>query len=541
MCGILAVLRDRRPSAFFRLSQLERRGPDTCGTWSNETVWLGHTRLAIVGPESGAQPIVDGDWVVIINGEIYNGSGPTDCDCVPGLLETHGLDAPKLMDGIFSFVAYNQRTHSIVVARDAIGVTPLYWATGPNGVYFSSLIAAIDPQATVDIVPPGHCASFKVGELPTFQKWTSDYNVWSELTLTVAPRRQLLEAMFRSVEKRLTGSVPWGVLLSGGLDSTIVAAIAAKMARLRRPDYPVVHTFCIGLKGSPDLHWAKLVAQELGTHHTSLEYTVEEGLAAVPEVVRAVETYDVTTVRASVPMWLMGRYLKRRGIKMVLSGEGSDELFAGYLYNLFCPSEREMVHECRRKMEQLHAYDCARANKTLGDFGVETRVPFLDRDVVHFAMDVLHPRHKMSGTHPDGPRAEKWYLRQVFSDLVPNCVLHRTKAQFSDAVGSEWIDQLKKTAAEKYGESTGVSNEARWYRALFDEYFPHTNAASTVLFTESSIACSSESASHWNPHFQHNLDPSGDALHRTAEKGRPSVSAWETTLTAQMPKQRCFQ
>jgi asparagine synthase (glutamine-hydrolysing) len=513
MCGILAVFKDRRSHIWDNLYKLHRRGPDMSGSWSDARVWLGHTRLAIVGLEAGPQPIVSDNWVVVINGEIYNGHGPTDCYCVPELLEKHGRETPTALDGVFSFVAYNKQTHTAIVARDAIGVTPLYWATSRHGVYFSSLLTAIDTEATVSVVPPGHCAEFNVGDVPQFQPWSLPYNPWLELALTQPPPT-CVDLLFQAVKKRLMGQVPWGVLLSGGLDSSILASIAVRVAKLRT-DYPVVHTFCIGLKGCPDLHWAKMVAKELGTQHTSLEYTVEEGLAAIPEVVRAVETYDVTTVRASVPMWLLGRALKRRGIKMVLSGEGADELFAGYLYNLCCPSEREMVRECQRKMQHLHLSDCARANKTLGDWGVETRVPFLDRAVVDFAMNALHPRYKMSGTHPAGPKPEKWYLREIFQHIVPQCVVDRTKAQFSDAVGAAWIETLKTEAVRRCSASTlSVSNEAIWYKELFRHHFPQVGAADTVLYTPSSIACSSAAASRWHVRFQGHLDPSGDAVVR---------------------------
>lgn len=519
MCGILAHFSNisrNFTSTSKELNKLHRRGPDMRGFWSNdETVWLGHTRLAIVGVDSGPQPIITDTWIVIINGEIYNGYGLTDCYCVPNLLNKYGTKAPLYMDGIFSFVAYNKVTTEIIVARDAIGVTPLYMGESEDDICFSSLLSSISSKYRVRYIKPGHIASFTVASTPKFERWTSPYNPWHDLRLSTPKELILINSMFQSVEKRLMGEVPWGVLLSGGLDSTIVASIASKIASKVRPDYPVVHTFCIGLKDSPDLHWAEKVSKELGTCHTSLEYTIDEGLSSIPEVIQAVETYDVTTIRASVPMWLMGKHLKRRGIKMVLSGEGSDELFAGYLYNLYCPSEREMVNECHRKMEQLHGYDCARANKTLGDFGVETRVPFLDKHVVNFAMNELHPRYKMSGTHPDGQRAEKWYLRQVFEHIIPKCVLNRTKAQFSDAVGSKWIDELKiKALSMNKSNKECVSNEKEWYKKLFDKFFPHNGASETVLYTESSIACSSESASRWHNKFQTNLDPSGDAVSR---------------------------
>lgn len=390
MCGILALFGSQVPS----LETLHRRGPDETGTWTGDKVFLGHTRLSIVQPEAGPQPILWKDWVLVINGEIYNAGvceNTTDCYIVPPLLEKHGPLAPCHMDGIFSFVAYHKTRKIFIVARDAIGVTPLYMGVGEGGMCFSSLLAAIPRNMSTKVVPPGYSTECTIGSTPIFTAWSPPFNPWADLSLVVPDADRLIQTMATAVQKRITlGDVPWGVLLSGGLDSTIVAALACRLAS-KRPDYPRVHTFCTGLSDSPDVHWAEQVAHELGTHHTSVIYTVEEAVAAVPEVVRAVETYDVTTIRAATPMWLLARAIQRRGIKMVLSGEGSDELFAGYLYNLYCPSERHMADECVRKMEQLHSYDCARANKSMGDWGVETRVPFLDRAVVDFAMNQLHP------------------------------------------------------------------------------------------------------------------------------------------------------
>ena len=298
------------------------------------------------------------------------------------------------------------------------------------------------------------------------------------------------------------------------------------MAAEKRPDYPIVHSFCIGLDDSPDIAAAEIVARELGTHHTTVRYTVEEGLAAIPEVIRAVETYDVTTVRASVPMWLLARALKKRGMKMVLSGEGSDELFAGYLYNLYCPSAEDMEAECVRKVDQLHAYDCQRANKSMGDFGIEARVPFLDRRVVDFAMNQMPPVDKLSGTHPDGPKPEKWWLREQFKGVVPKSVLQRTKAQFSDAVGTAWIDACIDTAekaigdedmaraAETFPHQTPDTKEAFWYRKIFNECFGHVDGADTTVLFQPSIACSTGVAVQWHENFKKHLDPSGDAIQK---------------------------
>jgi len=514
MCGIIAVIQG---DSMRTMLPLYRRGPDEQGTFVDNDVYMGHTRLSIVHPEAGPQPILYQNWVVTMNGEIYNSNAKkneTDCFIVPKLLARYGTDCVNRLDGIFSFIAYNRDTKRIIVARDAIGVTPLYWSQG-NGITFASLLAAMPDNEPVQIVPPGHIASFKVGELPIFSQWRIPYNRefnWNK------PKGDIVELMTQAVSKRLMGDVPWGVLLSGGLDSTIVASLAVKLAPKLRPDYPVVHTFCIGLTDSPDVKWAKKVAAQLGTHHTSVEYTVEEGIQSIPEVIKAVETYDVTTVRASTPMWLLGKALKARGIKMVLSGEGSDELFAGYLYNLYCPNETKMIQECILKMNQLHAYDCQRANKSMGDWGVETRVPFLDKDVVNFAMNSLPPVYKLSGTHPDGKKAEKWWLRKAFRGIVPQCVINRTKAQFSDAVGNRWIESLlveakKHRSDATFEYNTPTTDEAYWYRKIFKQFFPQKDAEKTVLYTGKSIACSTSSASEWNENFQKYLDPSGEVIH----------------------------
>jgi len=523
MCGILAIVEGTTPTT---LSVLKRRGPDEHGSYLDEHIYLGHTRLSIVHPEAGAQPIFHGDWVVTMNGEIYNyqaESDETDCFLVPKLLESDGPGAVAQLDGIFAFVAWNKSTKQIIVARDPIGVVPLYYS---ESNVFSSLLAAMPKDSPVHVVPPGTVAVFQAGESPTFESYTKPFSDWSIPSAEPHEAASLVNTMHAAVSKRLSGDVPWGVLLSGGLDSTIVASLAVQMARVYRPDYPVVHSFCIGLKDSPDVAVAKQVAAVIGTNHISIEYTIEEGILALREVIRAIETYDLTTVRASTPMWLLGRRLKARGIKMVLSGEGSDELFAGYLYNLYCPSEAAMVQECQHKLEELHAYDCQRANKALADWGVETRVPFLDKDVVDFAMNKLPPVYKMSGTHPDGPKPEKWFLREAFRGIVPDCVVDRTKAQFSDAVGSAWIDSLilhaerqvsdaqLEAASDRYPYNTPATKEAYLYRSIFGTLFAHTGAEKTVLYQPKSIACSTGTASEWHENFKTQLDPSGESIHR---------------------------
>lgn len=523
MCGILAVIEGATPTT---LPVLKRRGPDEQGSYLDEHIYLGHTRLSIVHPEAGPQPIFYGNWVVTMNGEIYNyqaESDETDCFLVPKLLESDGPGAVSKLDGIFAFVAWNKSTKQVIVARDPIGVVPLYYS---DSRVFSSLLAAMPKDSPVHVVPPGTVAAFQAGDSPTFVSYTKPFSDWKQPSPAPPDASALVTTMTNAVTKRLSGDVPWGVLLSGGLDSSIVASIAVRVARERRPDYPVVHSFCIGLKDSPDVAVAKQVADKIGTHHVSIEYTIEEGIHALREVIRAIETYDLTTVRASTPMWLLGKVLKTRGIKMVLSGEGSDELFAGYLYNLYCPSEADMVTECKHKLEQLYAYDCQRANKTLGDWGVETRVPFLDKDIVDFAMNILPPAYKMSGTHQDGPKPEKWFLREAFRGIVPDCVVDRTKAQFSDAVGSAWIDSLLLyaernvtdtqllEAVHRFPYNTPATKEAYLYRSIFETLFVHEGADKTVLYQANSIACSTGAASGWHENFKKQLDPSGESIQR---------------------------
>ena len=528
MCGILAIIGNGDST---KIKELKKRGPDEYGFYKDKHIYLGHQRLSIVHPEAGPQPIFYNDWIVTMNGEIYNyraSVNETDCYIVPQLLEKCGTDGISQLDGIFSFVAYNKKTKEIVVARDAIGVTPLYYSKKP--VAFSSIMYGLDENSHVEVVPPGTYAHFKVGENDfAFQKWTTPYSNWDT---EGSSKVEIVPKMENAVRKRLMGNVPWGVLLSGGLDSTIVATIATNVAATVRPDYPTVHSFCIGLQDSPDIRVAEQVAKEIGTCHVSCTYTVEEGIKALPDVIKAIETYDLTTVRASTPMWILGKILKTRGIKMVLSGEGSDELFAGYLYNLYCPSEREMVEECKRKLDQLYAYDCLRANKTLGDWGVESRVPFLDQDIVDLAMNQLPPIHKLSGTHPDGPKAEKWWLRESFRDIIPDCVVDRTKAQFSDAVGNKWILALQEyaesqitdvafaKASETYPYNTPTTKEAYLYREMFHSVFKHDNAEKTVLYTGDSIACSTGTASQWHQEFKNHLDPSGESIHLIKQSRR---------------------
>ena len=522
MCGILAIFKASSvnvPS----LSPLTRRGPDSSNFFEDQHVYLGHTRLALVNPDAKDQPIHYNGWVGVMNGEIYNSpidsktlpTNETDCHHLIKTIAKHGPCGLSTLDGVFSFIMYHASTKRIIMGRDAIGVTPMYYSS----CNVSSLLTCITTDEA-KCVPPGSYADFILGSEIVWHKWSLPY------AFTSPSEVSLYSTLRQAVSKRLMGDVPWGLLLSGGLDSSIVASIAVDIAAKTRPDYPVVHSFCIGLANSPDVAQAQRLAKDLGTVHHSVEYTVQEGLDALKTVIAAVETYDVTTIRASTPMWLLGKAIKKRGIKMVLSGEGADELFAGYLYNRYCPNETEMEAECKRKMDQLHVYDCARANKSMGDWGVETRVPFLDDNVVDYAMNGLSPLCKMSGTHPDGPKAEKWFLRQTFEEKLPDYILHRTKAQFSDAVGSEWIDALQayaeervsdnmlSTAVKRWPYQTPETKEAYLYRQIFSDIFKHVDSAEKTVIYQPSIACSTGHASKWHDSFQKCLDPSGNAIHR---------------------------
>lgn len=521
MCGILAILLSPSPQRNELkkcIALLQNRGPDETGDYEDDNIFIGHTRLSIVHPEAGSQPIHYKGWIGSTNGEIYNSTpGPNETDC-HHLIKTvveHGVESLVRVDGMFSFFLYHPETKRVIMGRDRIGITPMYYSK----TVVTSLLTCVRSDEAMN-VPCGCAADFILGETPEWVPYVAPYKFVNPSTESLA----LL--MNNAVTKRLMGDVPWGVLLSGGLDSSIVAAIAVKVAAAARPDYPKVHSFCIGLSNSPDMIQAKRLAVDLGTHHTAIEYTVEEGLASLLEVIRAVETYDVTTIRASTPMWILGRAISKRGIKMVLSGEGSDELFAGYLYNLYCPGPEEMEDECRRKISQLYAYDCLRANKSMGDWGIETRVPFLDNAVVDYAMNGLDPTTKLSGTHPDGPKAEKWFLRETFKGLLPPYITERTKAQFSDAVGSDWInaiityaekavtDEELHSASGKWPFQSPDTKEAYLYRKLFEDVFRESPGANKCTIYQPSIACSSEAATKWHASFRKCLDPSGDAVQR---------------------------
>ena len=509
MCGIFLCLGHCPLNVKEVLKKLKPRGPNSFGVYQNNNIIVAHTRLAIVNPCAGPQPLINDNWVLTINGEIYNPSTElneheTDCSTILKHLTSNSNQKEWLqqINGMFSFAAYNRSTKQIFVTRDAIGITPLYIATTTQHVIVSSLISVFPDECEVHSVEPGTLYVYDINGLISKTVWKQPYTLQQPIPLEQI-NTQLYKCLKESVERRvMLCDVPWGVLLSGGLDSSIVAALANLC---HRKDYPVLHTFCIGLDDSPDLIAAQEVADFIKSYHHSFTYTIEEGLKCLTDVIKAIETYDVTTVRASIPMFILGKKIKQFGIKMILSGEGSDELFGGYLYNWFCPSPQEMHNECTDKLNQLWGYDCLRANKTMGAHGIETRVPFLDPNVIDLAMRKIDPTQKMSHTHPDGKKPEKWLLRETFSNLLPTNILKRTKAQFSDAVGNKWIDALKTEAKQLYPNEQHP--EATWYKSIFDKHFT-MNTTSAILYTPHTIACSTKRAIEWN-NWSH-IDPSAN-------------------------------
>ena len=566
MCGIVAVLNssqdpaDLRPVVLDRAKRVRHRGPD----WSGIHVQryerggrslcniLAHERLGIVAPEQGAQPILseEGDLALTVNGEIYNhlalrgelrGSHHfrTDSDCEPilHLYQEFGADAVARLDGVFAFVLADEGQQTFLAARDPIGVVPLYWGWGDDGaIWFASELKALaDVCKRFEPFPPGHY--FYRGQLVRYydRPWKALEHAQQELSL-----EGLREAFERAVVKRLMCDVPYGVLLSGGLDSSLVAAVAARHAAKRVEDgeqsaawWPRLHSFCIGLEGSPDLEAAKEVAELLGTVHHSLIFTVEEGIDALSDVIAHIETFDITTIRASTPMYLMARKIKALGVKMVLSGEGSDEIFGGYLYFHKAPNAAELHAETVRKLFALHQYDCQRANKAMSAWGVEARVPFLDKAFLDVVMS-LDPANKLPNA-AEG-RMEKYILRKAFdvpeNPYLPASVLWRQKEQFSDGVGYGWIDALRDHAeqqisdelfemrAYRFPEKTPSTKEGYLYRQLFEAHFPQPAAIGCVA-AEPSIACSSATALRWEASWADKADPSGRAIesHRDAYAG----------------------
>jgi len=551
MCAIFGIF-DLQPGddlaalrrQALELSQRQRhRGPDWSGVFVDAGVILVHERLAIVDPASGAQPLRsrDGALALAVNGEIYNHqelraastydfTTGSDCEVINALYRERGADVSladlvNKLNGIFAFALWDGEARRHVIARDPIGVCPLYWGHDTQGrlCVASEMKALVGICADVAPFPPGHVYDSADGELRRYyHKPWRDYEYTRGHEIAAPALRQAFE---QAVHRQLMTDVPYGVLLSGGLDSSLVAACAAQFARHRIEEgdrteawWPRLHSFAIGLDGSPDLAAAQIAADALGTVHHGFIYTFWEGLDALPEVIRHIETYDVTTIRAATPMYLLARRIKAMGVKMVLSGEGSDELFGGYLYFHKAPSAEAFHEETVRKLDALHSYDCLRANKAMMAWGVEARVPFLDLEFIDVAMG-MDAQHKMAGQG----RIEKAVLREAFEGALPDSILWRQKEQFSDGVGYGWIDGLKAhaeqaisdrefaAAAARYPFNTPATKEAYFYRRIFEQHFPGEACAATVPGGKS-IACSSTAALAWDPAFANAADPSGRAV-----------------------------
>jgi asparagine synthase (glutamine-hydrolysing) len=531
------------------LSQRQRhRGPDWSGVHADEAAILVHERLAIVDPAGGSQPLrsADGRLVLAVNGEIYNHrelekqlakpyafQTGSDCEVINALFAQRDDIGTWLgeLNGIFAFALWDRERQHYLIARDPMGVCPLYWGHDSHGrvCVASEMKAIAGICADVAQFPPGHYYDSTRGELVHYynRPWR-DYDAVAGVQVSA---QELREAFERAVHRQLMSDVPYGVLLSGGLDSSLVAACAARFARRRIEDddrgeawWPRLHSFAIGLEGSPDLAAAEIAAKALDTVHHGFKYTFEEGLDALPEVIRHVETYDVTTIRASTPMYLLARRIKAMGVKMVLSGEGSDEIFGGYLYFHKAPNARAFHEELVRKLDALHNYDCLRANKSMMAWGVEPRVPFLDVEFLDVAMRMDAQAKMVDKSRVDGTRRiEKAVLREAFEGYLPKEILWRQKEQFSDGVGYGWIDGLKAhaeshvsdrefaAAANRFPVNPPQTKEAYFYRRIFEQSFPGAACAATVPGGKS-IACSSPTAIAWDAAFANAADPSGRAV-----------------------------
>jgi len=553
MCGFVGVFdlkvdsKELRSGVLEMSKKIRHRGPDWSGIFCNDKAILAHERLSIIDPQSGGQPLYskDGKHVLAVNGEIYNHQEirkqmngtyefmtQSDCEVILSLYRQKGINFIEDLNGIFAFALYDSEKDCYLVARDHIGIIPLYMGWDKHGnFYVASELKALEGVCNkIQEFLPGHYLYSEEGEMKKWYKrdWM-EYNAVKENKTDIEELRNALED---AVHRQLMSDVPYGVLLSGGLDSSVISAIAKKYAAHRVEDHdskdawwPQLHSFAVGLKGSPDLAAAQKVAEHIGTIHHEIHFTVQEGLDAVKDVIYHLETYDVTTVRASTPMYLMARVIKSMGIKMVLSGEGADEIFGGYLYFHKAPNAQAFHDETLRKLSKLHLYDCLRANKSLAAWGVEGRVPFLDKEFIDVAMR-LNPEDKMA---KDG-RMEKWVVRKAFEDYLPESVAWRQKEQFSDGVGYNWIDTLKKVATESVSDeqltnakyrfpvNPPMSKEEYYYRSIYSEHFPSDEAAACVPSVPS-IACSTAEALAWDESFKNNADPSGRAVKTVHEHG----------------------
>ena len=546
MCSIFGILDIKtgadalRPQALECSRLLRHRGPDWSGIYNNDHAILVHERLSIVDTEHGAQPLYNQDKsnILAVNGEIYNHKElaekltidysfktKSDCEIILPLYEEFGVEFIDKLQGMFAFILYNESDNSYLIARDHIGIIPLYTGYDDQGnFYVASEMKALMPVCkTVSEFPPGHILDSRDGELKKYYRrnWTK----YSAIKDNTTSKTKLREALEESVKSHLMTDVPYGVLLSGGLDSSLISSITQKFAARRIEDndlaeawWPKVHSFACGLDGSPDLIAAQKVADSIGTIHHSIIFTEQEGIDALKEVIYHLETYDVTTIRASTPMYLMARKIKAMGIKMVLSGEGADEIFGGYLYFHKAPNAQEFHEELVRKLDKLHMFDCLRANKSMSAWGIEARVPFLDKNFMDVAMRI-NPEDKMCGNG----KMEKAILRSSFEGYLPKEILWRQKEQFSDGVGYSWIDGLKAhvemhvsdqelaSAAFKFSINTPETKEAYFYRRIFEEKFPLTSAAECVPGGKS-VACSTPEALAWDESFSKMADPSGRAV-----------------------------
>lgn len=546
MCSVFGILDIKsdaaalRPVALEMSKKLRHRGPDWSGIYSSERAILAHERLAIVGLNSGAQPLYSQDkkHILAVNGEIYNHKElraryedkfdfqtDSDCEVILALYQELGADLLEELNGIFAFVLYDEEKDTYLIGRDHIGIIPLYQGYDEHGNYYvaSEMKALVPVCKTISEFPPG-CYYGSADSEPQ-RYYTRDWNEYAAVQGNSTSKEELTQALEDAVKRQLMTDVPYGVLLSGGLDSSITSAVAKRFAAMRIEDdekseawWPQLHSFAVGLEGAPDLKAAREVADKIGTVHHEMTYTVQEGLDAIRDVIYHIETYDVTTIRASTPMFLMGRKIKAMGIKMVLSGEGADEIFGGYLYFHKAPNAKEFHEETVRKLLALNMFDCARANKSLAAWGVEGRVPFLDKEFIDVAMR-LNPEDKMCGNG----KMEKHILRECFEHYLPDSIAWRQKEQFSDGVGYGWIDSLKEvaeakvtdqqmeTAAYRFPYNTPATKEGYVYREIFEELFPLESAAQCVPGGPS-VACSSAKAIEWDESFQNCIDPSGRAV-----------------------------
>ena len=552
MCGIVCAfdLKDTsdsiRPNILKMVKKVRHRGPDWSGIYSSKNAVMAHERLAIVDPTSGKQPILSDDntKAIAVNGEIYNHlelrdnfakdynfRTDSDCEIILALYKKNKYDFLNQLNGIFAFALYDSDNDTYFIARDHMGIIPLYIGWDEKGtLYVASELKSLEGVCSkIELFPPGH---YLESNKQDYVKWYNPewvkFNNVSDATTSIS---ELHDSLSSAVKRQLMSDVPYGVLLSGGLDSSITSALAKRFSskRIESGDtqdawWPQLHSFSVGLEGSPDLKAAKVVSDHIGTIHHEIIFTIQEGIDALRDVIYHLETYDITTVRASTPMYLMARAIKSLGIKMVLSGEGADELFGGYLYFHKAPSAEEFHNETVRKLNKLHQYDCLRANKALAAWGIEGRVPFLDKEFIEVAMN-MNPKDKMINKD----RIEKWVIRKAFEEYLPDEVLWRQKEQFSDGVGYSWIDSLKdlvskeitdeqmESASKKYPINPPQNKEEYYYRRIFEEHFPSDAAAKSVPSVPS-VACSSPEALKWDESFQNQNDPSGRAISNVHKK-----------------------